>query len=70
MPLNLLPNIDDPDGFYRELIDSQRDLDEAAAARMNARLILLLANHVGERDVLREALRLARPPGSPADPSA
>jgi hypothetical protein len=29
---------------------------------MNARLVLLLANHVGDRDTLREALKLARPP--------
>lgn len=61
MPLNLAPNISDPDGFYQELIDSQRDLDEQAAALMNARLVLLLANHVGDRDTLSEALRLARP---------
>jgi hypothetical protein len=62
MPLNLAPNIADPDGFYQELIDSQRDLDEQSAALMNARLVLLLANHVGDRDTLTEALRLARPP--------
>ena len=61
MPLNLAPNISDPDGFYQELIDSQRDLDEQSAALMNARLVLLLANHVGDRDTLSEALRLARP---------
>ncbi len=63
MPLTLAPNIADPDGFYQELIDSQRDLDEASAALMNARLVLLLANHVGDRETLSEALRLARPPG-------
>ncbi len=62
MPLNLAPNIVDPDGFYQELIDSQRDLDESSAALMNARLVLLLANHVGDRETLSEALRLARPP--------
>jgi len=62
MPLNLAPNIADPDGFYEELIYSQRDLDEQSAALMNARLVLLLANHVGDRDTLSEALRLARPP--------
>jgi len=61
MPLKLAPNITDPDGFYQELIDSQRDLDEQAAALMNARLVLLLANHVGDRDTLSQALRLARP---------
>ncbi|HPU50249.1 MAG TPA: DUF2783 domain-containing protein [Burkholderiaceae bacterium] len=61
MALILTPNIPDPDGFYAELIDSQRDLDEPQAAMMNARLVLLLANHVGDRTVLREALAAARP---------
>ena len=61
MPLIRTPNIDDPDGFYQELIDSQRDLDDAQAAMMNARLVLLLANQVGDRELLREALRAARP---------
>ena len=61
MALILTPNISDPDGFYQELIDSQRDLDEAQAAMMNAKLVLLLANHVGDREVLREAMAAARP---------
>jgi hypothetical protein len=52
--------IEDPDGFYEELVGSQRELDDEAAERMNARLILLLANHVGDREVLSEAIRIAR----------
>ncbi|MEZ5651484.1 MAG: DUF2783 domain-containing protein [Burkholderiaceae bacterium] len=52
-------NIIDPDGFYQELIDSQRDLDDAQAAAMNARLLLVLANHVGDRATLREAIAVA-----------
>ena len=48
MPLNRQPNIADPDGFYEELIDSQRDLDDEAAALMNSKLVLILANHVGD----------------------
>ena len=59
MSLNLEPNIPDPDGFYQELIDSQRDMSDAEAQMMNCRLILILANHVGDRDVLREALKVA-----------
>ncbi len=62
MTLNLKPGIIDPDGFYAELIDSQRDLDEEQSLRMNARLILLLANHIGDRAVLSEAIRYARNP--------
>ncbi len=63
MMLNRSPNISDPDGFYAELIDSQRDLDEEQALRMNARLILLLANHIGDRKVLAEAISYARTGG-------
>ena len=61
MPLNREPNIDRPDDFYQELIDSQRDLDEKQAALMSAKLVLILANHVGDREVIREAISLARP---------
>ncbi|MBH5367637.1 DUF2783 domain-containing protein [Bradyrhizobium glycinis] len=47
------------DGFYAELINGQRDLDEEQALRMNARLILILANHIGDRKVLTEAIGCA-----------
>jgi len=60
MSLTLTPNINDPDGFYAELIGSQRDLSEEDALRMNARLVLLLANHIGDLNVLRDALERAR----------
>lgn len=63
MPLIREPHLSDPDGFYEELIAAQRDLDDEQCALMNARLVLVLANHVGDRDVLREALRVARPSG-------
>jgi hypothetical protein len=59
MELNLQPNIADPDGFYQELIDSQREMSDAEAELMNAKLVLLLANHIGDRAVLRAALRSA-----------
>jgi len=62
MSLILTPNIDDPDGFYAELIGAQRDLNEEESLRVSARLVLLLANHVGDRAVLSEAIRLARSP--------
>ena len=61
MPLHHEPRIADPDGFYEELIASQRDLSDEEAASMNAKLVLTLANHIGDRDVLREALSLCRP---------
>lgn len=48
------------DDFYEALIEAHRDLDDEQSQRLNARLILLLANHVGDLKVLREALDAAR----------
>ena len=59
-PLNIEPNVALPDDFYEALIETHRDLDAAQSQRVNARLILLLANHVGDLDVLREAMQRAR----------
>jgi len=59
MPLNLEPNLIDPDGFYEELIACQRDLSDDEAEMFQARLLLVLANHVGDRQVLSEAMRVA-----------
>lgn len=60
MPLNRQPNIPDPDDFYRELIESQRGLSDAQAEMMMAKLVLILANQVGDRELLREAMVMAR----------
>jgi hypothetical protein len=61
MPLIHTPRIADPDGFYEELIAAQRDLNDEQVELMNAKLILILANQVGDRATLTEALALARP---------
>jgi hypothetical protein len=53
------PNFDDPDAFYSELIALHDGRDKAESEAVNARLILLLANHIGELAVLREAFALA-----------
>jgi hypothetical protein len=58
--LNTSPNLSSPDDFYAALLDAHRDLSEAQSEMLNARLILLLANHVGDLAVLREALDAAR----------
>lgn len=58
--LNTQPNIQAPDDFYQELVDMHRDLSKEQSALVNAKLILLLANHVGDLAVLREAMRVAR----------
>ncbi|CAN0627771.1 conserved protein of unknown function [Burkholderia multivorans] len=53
-------NLAEPDAFYEELIAAQRDLSEAQAELMNAKLLLILANQIGNRNILREALEVAR----------
>ena len=69
--LNTQPNFANPgqlprqaytpgDDFYDALIDAHRGLTDARSERLNARLVLLLANHIGDLDVVREALALAR----------
>jgi hypothetical protein len=57
------PHLESPDDFYEALIDTHRDLDSAASHALNARLVLLLANHIGRLDVLRQALQAARDSG-------
>ena len=54
------PHLHAPDDFYEALIDAHRELSTAQSHALNARLVLLLANHVGDVDVLREALAMAR----------
>lgn len=52
-------NLPDPDETYNRLIDAHRDLSPAESQAFNARLILLLANHIGDPQVLDEALAAA-----------
>lgn len=70
MPLTLNANFHDPekrpirdfspgDDFYELLIDAHRALSEEQSAKFNAKLILLLANHIGDLVVLREAIARA-----------
>ncbi len=71
MALNLTPNFSESgrryfcayspgDDFYELLINTHRDLSDEQSELLNARLILLLANHVGDIGTLREALAIAR----------
>jgi hypothetical protein len=52
-------NLAEADSFYEALIESHRNLSEADSAALNARLILVLANHIGQLDVLLQALDAA-----------
>ncbi|GAA5234294.1 DUF2783 domain-containing protein [Verticiella sediminum] len=54
------PHLSAPDDFYELLIEAHRDLSLAQSHELNAALVLLLANHIGELGVLREALQCAR----------
>jgi hypothetical protein len=51
----------DPDEAYVALVEAHRGLSETAAAELDTRLVLILANHIGDIDVLKEAIALARP---------
>jgi hypothetical protein len=70
MALITEPHLEAADDFYEALIESHRDLSTAQSHALNAKLILLLANHVGQQTVLLEALSAARantlerPPGA------
>ncbi len=59
-PLLTEPNLADPDAAYRLIAQAHRDLSEAESAAFNARLVLILANHFGDVEILRQALALAR----------
>jgi len=54
------PKIARPDDFYEALINMHRDLTDEESQMANAALILLLANHIGDLGVLREAIAAAR----------
>lgn len=54
------PGFARPDDAYALLIEAHRGLTDAQSEALNARLVLLLANHVGDERVLRDALAAAR----------
>jgi hypothetical protein len=55
-------SLQDPDGFYQALVDLHEDLDVEQSLRLDARLILLMAEHIGDDAVLRELLAAAAAP--------
>jgi hypothetical protein len=59
MKLNTNPNIERPDDFYEALIDLHRGLTDEQSRQLNARLILLLTNHIGDMEVLAQAMKAA-----------
>lgn len=61
MPLVTDPNITQPDEFYQALLDAHARLSDDESAALNARLVLLLANQIGDLELLKEAIAAARP---------
>lgn len=54
--LNIGPNLDVPDDFYAELLAAHEGLSKPESDALNARLILVLANHIGDAEVLTQAI--------------
>ena len=53
-------NLQDTDGFYEQLLDAHQGLGKEQSELLNARLILLLANQVGDAKVLKACVEAAR----------
>ena len=56
------PNLRDPDSFYADFVAAHQGLSDEQSELLNARLVLILANQVGDPEILRAALALARAP--------
>lgn len=54
------PHLQDADGFYEQLLDAHQGLTKEQSDLLNARLILILANQVGDAKVLAECIAAAR----------
>ncbi|MET0968296.1 MAG: DUF2783 domain-containing protein [Tardiphaga sp.] len=60
MPLSTRSNFADPDAAYRQIIEAHRGLSDEQSAALDTTLVLVLANHIGDADVLAEAIKLAK----------
>jgi hypothetical protein len=60
MPLSTSSNFTRPDDAFRAIVEAHRGLNDEQSADLDAALVLILANHIGDIDVLREAIALAR----------
>ena len=60
MPLDLAPRLADPDGVFAALVAAHDGLDPAASRRLDAALVLLLANHIGDDGVVLDAIQVAQ----------
>jgi Protein of unknown function (DUF2783) len=60
MALSTRSNFERPDDAFRMIVEAHRGLSDEASADLDAALVLILANHIGDLDVLREAIELAK----------
>ncbi len=60
MALSTRSNFSDPDAAYRLIVEAHRGVSDAQSADLDAALVLILANHIGDLEVLREAIALAQ----------
>jgi hypothetical protein len=60
MNLSTSSNFRDPDSAYRGVVEAHRGLSATQSADLDAALVLILANHIGDADVLRDAIALAK----------
>jgi hypothetical protein len=59
MALSTRSNFEKPDDAFRAIVEAHRGLSDEASADLDAALVLILANHIGDLEVLREAIELA-----------
>jgi hypothetical protein len=60
MALSTTSNFARPDDAFRAVVEAHRGLNDEQSANLDATLVLILANHIGDLNVLREAIALAR----------
>jgi hypothetical protein len=60
MALSTRSNFPNPDDAFRAIVEAHRGLSDEESADLDAALVLILANHIGDLDVMREAIALAR----------
>ena len=65
MTLDLTPRLADPDALFAALVAAHEGLDPAASRRLDAQLVLLLANHIGDQQTVLDAIQIAKSAGEP-----
>ena len=66
MTLDLSPRLPDPDALFAALVAAHEGLEPVASRRLDAQLVLLLANHIGDQQVVLDAIAVAKATGVPA----